>query len=126
MRFNQPSDAVSTKADKKIYLDIRMLKNQFLTDEKSSLSSKYKNKNGGRRMFKYSEQTSKGNSANSLSWHKDTQRENEEYSLWNEILFQFRALPRERQDEILMRIYKKVYGNTAKARKLSYISSGKC
>lgn len=77
-------------------------------------------------MFKYTEQTSKSNSAGSLSLNKVARRENEEYSLWNEILFQFRALPRERQDEILMRIYKKVYGNTAKARKLSYISSGKC
>ena len=77
-------------------------------------------------MFKFTEQTSKINSSSSLSLHKDSQRKNEEYSLWNEILFQFRALPRERQDEILMRIYKKVYGNTARARKLSYITSGRC
>ena len=77
-------------------------------------------------MFKFTEQTSKSNSANSLSWHKDSQRKNEEYSLWNEILFQFRALPRERQDEILMRIYKKVYSNTERTRKLSFISSGRC
>ncbi len=77
-------------------------------------------------MFKFTEQTSKINSSSSLSSHRDSQRKNEEYSLWNEILFQFRALPRERQDEILMRIYKKVYGNTARARKLSYIASGRC
>jgi hypothetical protein len=77
-------------------------------------------------MFKYTEQTSKLNSSNRLSWHKEAQGSNEEYSLWNEILFQFRALPRDRQDEILMRIYKKLYGNSARSRRISFISTGKC
>lgn len=76
-------------------------------------------------MFKESVPISKRNTPSSF-WHKDGNRNNEEHSLWNEILFQFRALPRERQDEILIRIYKKVYGNTANSRRISFITSGKC
>jgi hypothetical protein len=103
-----------------------MLKNHILTVEKSHLSSKYKKNIGGPEMFKNTTQTSRLNTPDGLSWNKTGAKNAEEISLWNQILFQFRALPKERQDEILLRIYRKLYGNTARAKSFSFISSGKC
>ncbi|SFS81792.1 hypothetical protein SAMN02910357_02003 [Succinivibrio dextrinosolvens] len=77
-------------------------------------------------MFKNTPQTSRLNQPESLSWNKAGTKNMEEASLWNQILFQFRALPRERQDEILLRIYRKLYGSSARAKTLSFITSGKC
>ena len=77
-------------------------------------------------MFKNTTQTSRLNAPENLSWNKAGSKKNEEISLWSQILFQFRALPRDRQDEILLRIYRKLYGNTVRAKSYSFISSGKC
>lgn len=35
-----------------------------------------------------------------------------ENSLWNEVLTQFHNLPEDRQDEIMLRIYKRVYARS--------------
>jgi hypothetical protein len=35
-----------------------------------------------------------------------------ESNLWNEVLTQFHNLPEERQDEIMLRIYKRVYAQS--------------
>ncbi len=77
-------------------------------------------------MFKNTTQTSRLNAPENLSWNKAGSKNSEEFSLWSQILFQFRALPKERQDEILLRIYRKLYGNTVRAKSYSFISSGKC
>ncbi len=74
-----------------------------LTVEKSKLLSIYKNKKGGAGcMFKSPYKYKASSQKNSCN----------ENNLWNEVLTQFHNLPEERQDEIMLRIYKRVYAQS--------------
>lgn len=45
---------------------------------------------------------------NTKSYHRNKNSSNQEKTVWNDVLIQFRRLPKSRQDEILLRIYKRV------------------
>ena len=55
------------------------------------------------------------------------QQKTADKSIWDEILRQFYALPKERQDEILLRIYKNLHRNSLSRRQSGeYLIAGKC
>lgn len=41
-------------------------------------------------------------------------------SMWNEVLTQFHNLPEKRQDEIMLRIYKRVYAQSQQQQNVHY------
>jgi len=55
-----------------------------------------------------------------------TNRITKDMDIWQEILIQFYKLPKDKQDQVLLRIYKNIHKNSKLMQNFGFIASGKC